>query len=217
VSPPSPPLPFDFDAVIPAGGAARRLGGTDKPMVEIGGATLLDRVIEACHAAGAVSVTVVGPERPTRRPVHRRREEPPGGGPVAAIAAALPVGSAPWVAVLAADLPFVDAEVIHSLCTTLRAADAAAVPAAADGALLLDPDGREQWLAAVYRRAALEARLTDVDPAGMSLRRLVTGLRLLPVAAAAGTVLDCDTWEDVEAARRLDRRGRAPLPDEEEG
>jgi GTP:adenosylcobinamide-phosphate guanylyltransferase len=40
-----------MDVLILAGGDARRLGGVDKPMVEIGGRTLLDRVIEACVEA----------------------------------------------------------------------------------------------------------------------------------------------------------------------
>jgi molybdopterin-guanine dinucleotide biosynthesis protein A len=187
-----------FEVLIPAGGSGRRLGGVDKPMVEVGGQTLLDRVIEACVAFGPV--TVVGPQRPTRRPVRWIREDPPGGGPVAAIAAGLAVCSHDWVGVFAADLPFLDASTVHSLWTTLAEA---AGPY--DGALVVDADGRDQWLAAIYRRDSLLAKLAEQGAAridGLPLRRLVENLRLLRVVEAGRAAFDCDTWEDVAAARR---------------
>ncbi|MFJ8298516.1 NTP transferase domain-containing protein [Streptomyces sp. NPDC094447] len=71
------------DAVVLAGGAARRLGGADKPGVRVGGRPLLDRVLAACR--GAERTVVVGAPRPTVRPVHWTREDPPGGGPLAAL------------------------------------------------------------------------------------------------------------------------------------
>src|SRR5690242_2965374 len=98
-----------FDAVVLAGGEARRLGGVDKPGLSLGGVTMLDRVLGACVSAGAASLTVVGPERETDFDVVWTRESPPGGGPVPALAAGLAAGSQSLVAVLAADLPLLDA------------------------------------------------------------------------------------------------------------
>ncbi|MFE9042808.1 DUF6457 domain-containing protein [Streptomyces sp. NPDC007818] len=72
-----------YDAVVLAGGAARRLGGVDKPGVRVGGRALLDRVLAAC--AGAGRTVVVGDPRPTVRPVRWTREQPSGTGPVAAL------------------------------------------------------------------------------------------------------------------------------------
>jgi molybdopterin-guanine dinucleotide biosynthesis protein A len=201
------------DVLILAGGEARRLGGVDKPMVEIGGWTLLDRVIEAVHDAAhhgvefaevapASAVTVVGPVRPTRRTVRWVREDPPGGGPVAAIVAGLSACRSPCVGVFAGDLPFLNAETVHSLWTALAESESDR----SDGAVAVDADGREQWLAAVYRRDALLAKIADQgtdDLRGFSLRRLVGDLRLLRIAPAGQSVLDCDTWEDVAAARRI--------------
>ncbi|NED17374.1 NTP transferase domain-containing protein, partial [Streptomyces sp. SID9913] len=37
-----------YDAVVLAGGAARRLSGADKPGVHVGGRALIDRVLAAC-------------------------------------------------------------------------------------------------------------------------------------------------------------------------
>jgi molybdopterin-guanine dinucleotide biosynthesis protein A len=198
-----------FDALILAGGLARRLGGADKPMVEIGGRTLLDRAVESCAEAGRI--TVVGPPRPTGRPVRWTREDPPGGGPAAAIAAGLPDCSREWVVVLAADLPFVDADTVHSLWTAVaESGDAADSPV--DGAVTVDSGGREQWLAAIYRRRALHAELAERAAGGVTglpLRRLVENLALARVAGLAGAVLDCDTWEDVAAARRIAGQDRS--------
>src|SRR3954451_22611863 len=96
-----------YDAVVHPGGRGGPLGGVDKPALRVGSTSLLDRVLAAVRDAS--SVVVVGPLRATELPVAWVREEPPGGGPVAALAAGLPLVTAPLVAVLAADLPFLDA------------------------------------------------------------------------------------------------------------
>ncbi|NEC24973.1 NTP transferase domain-containing protein, partial [Streptomyces parvus] len=56
-----------YDVIVLAGGAAKRLGGADKPGVRVGGRALLDRVLAACD--GATRTVVVGDRRPTARPV----------------------------------------------------------------------------------------------------------------------------------------------------
>jgi molybdopterin-guanine dinucleotide biosynthesis protein A len=194
-----------FGAVVLAGGAAHRLGGADKPAVRVGGATLLDRVLAACAEAG--ETVCVGPRRPTVRPVRWTRESPPGGGPVAALAAGLVQVSAARVLLLAADLPFLGAELVRTL---VREAGRA------DGAVLTDAEGRDQWLAACYQRAALDSRLDRLRAGrgtleGSSLRALVSGLDLRRVADPAGLGFDCDTWEDVRHVRRLVEDGGRDL------
>ena len=195
--------PGTYDAVVLAGGTARRFGGaTDKVALEVGGTPLLDRVLVGC--AGARTTIVVGPRRPTRRPVSWVREQPPGGGPVAAVAAALPSVTADRVLLLAADLPFFEPATAAVL---LRGLDG---DPDADAAVLVDADGRDQPLAAAYRTAPLLAALTALgDPAGLPLRRLVGGLATRRIADADGAALDCDTWDDLARAR-AHARARAP-------
>jgi molybdopterin-guanine dinucleotide biosynthesis protein A len=209
VSPVSTPA---FDAVVLAGGRARRLGGADKPMVEVGGIALLDRVLDACSGAGAARVIVVGPERPITHEVTWVLEQPPGGGPAAAVAAALDKCEQDWVGVFAADLPFLDAETIHSLWTTIEAHHAAH-----DGAITLDERGREQWLAAIYRRDALMNAVAEIGgtdrAAGLALRRLVEKLRLVPAQVPRRALMDCDTWDDVDAARLIEAGDDGPRRD----
>lgn len=191
-------------AVVLAGGAARRMGGVDKAALVVGGASLLDRVLAALVDAAAI--VVVGPRRTVRGPdrVTFAQEDPPGGGPVAGLAAALPLVTAPLVALVAADLPFLNAATV----TRLRAGvgvggePAAGQPldgALLDGALLVDPDGRDQLLMGVWRTAALRTAI-PAAPRGVALRAVLAGLRVARLPADARTCADCDTPTDLEAA-----------------
>jgi molybdopterin-guanine dinucleotide biosynthesis protein A len=180
-----------YDAIVLAGGRARRLGGAAKPQLTVGGRTLLDAAVAAVARAG--QVVVVGPEQPVGRPVIWRREEPPGGGPVAALAAGLPATSAPLVVVLAADLPAI-APAVPALL--------AAVPM--DGAAVLtDAAGRANYLAAVWSRPALAAALASLGRVdGAAMRALVAATpSVVPVPDAGGWGQDCDTWDELARAR----------------
>src|SRR4051812_25801730 len=96
--------PDPYDAVVLAGGGARRLNGADKPGVVVGGRPLVSWV--AAAVADATRLVVVGPPRPELRGAVTVREDPPGAGPIPALRAGLARVRAPWTAVLAADLPF---------------------------------------------------------------------------------------------------------------
>ncbi|WP_328742470.1 molybdenum cofactor guanylyltransferase [Streptomyces caniferus] len=223
----------DYDTIVLAGGAARRLGGADKPALSVGGRPLLDRVLAACPDA-AITV-VVGPHRPTTRTVVRALDDPPGGGPLAALDAGLRHTTAPTVLVLSADLPFLTAATVQTLLAAATETSAAAAPdgasaghdegaphdgaaprdesarpgtdATRDGAMLRDASGRDQPLVAAYRAEPLRRELARVRAAhgtlaGLPLRALVNGLQLERVPDATTTAsFDCDTWEDISAAR----------------
>ncbi|WP_328425813.1 NTP transferase domain-containing protein [Streptomyces sp. NBC_00443] len=185
-----------YDAVVLAGGAARRLGGVDKPGVRVGGRPLLDRVLAAC--SDARTTVVVADPRPTARPVTWAREDPPGGGPVAALDAGLRHTGAEQVVVLSADLPFLDEGTVRRLLAALRSGGA-------DGALLTDADGRDQPLVAAYRAPALRRELAALTQgrdglAGLPLRRLTGKLGLTRVPDPVAS-FDCDTWDDIATAR----------------
>jgi len=186
-----------YDAIVLAGGAAKRLGGADKPGVRIGGRSLLDRVLAACAGAGVT--VVVGGRRPTARPVDWVREVPVGGGPLAALDAGVRHTAAESVLVLSADLPFLGETTVTSL---LDAAGAGTH----EGALCTDPDGRDQPLVAVYRAEPLRRELALLATehgrlAGLPLRLLTAELNLARVEAGSLASFDCDTWEDIAAAR----------------
>jgi molybdopterin-guanine dinucleotide biosynthesis protein A len=197
--------------IVLAGGTAARLGGADKPGLTVGGRTLLESVVSAGTEAGARQIIVVGPDRPglDGRP-RFVREEPPGAGPVAALRRGLAElgGAAPWVAVVAADLPFLRAPYLSAL---LRAAGDHG------GAILVDDEGRAQWLAGCWRAGVLRRAASGY--AGSSLHGLLAPLRPARVAirVQAGEPppwLDCDTEADLRRARdwqaRAGRQGASP-------
>ncbi|MFB9965216.1 molybdenum cofactor guanylyltransferase [Sinosporangium siamense] len=185
-----------FDAVVLAGGQARRLDGLDKPAQEVGGRSLLGRVVSALAEAGARRVVVVGPRRDLPGAVFVR-EDPPGGGPVPALRAGLAEVEAPCLALFAGDLPFLVPWIVAEL---LKAAESAS------GAVLVDNGGREQWLAGTWRVEALREALAGYE--GGSLRGLLgplgpVRLAVPPRPDGADVWFDCDTMDDLRTARRL--------------
>lgn len=214
--------PPSYDALVLAGGRARRLGGVSKPDVVVGGRRLLAHVLGAVAGPDVRRVVVVGPDTlvlPTG--VTRTLEDPPDGGPVAGIAAGLAAlrdGAEPgWVLVLACDVPRVAGAVPRLVdAASTRAADASAQ--ACDGVVLVDDDGRDQPLVGLYRRAALDDALARLDAAsgssvdgrggvrGASVRALVDALDLVRLTDAEHHGVDVDTWSDVRA---LDGEGPA--------
>lgn len=182
-----------FDAIVLAGGSARRLGGVDKPALEVGGTSLLEQALAAVDTA--VRVVVVGPTRATARMVRWRIEQPAGGGPVAAIAAALCEISADRLVVLAADLP----DVAPAVPALLAALDASG----ADAAVLVDEGGRANHLAAAWRTESLRSVLAALgDPSGVPARALYAAADVHAVPDLDGWGRDTDTWDDIAAARR---------------
>ncbi|MEV4767909.1 molybdenum cofactor guanylyltransferase [Micromonospora humida] len=148
-----------YAAVVLAGGAARRMGGRDKPAVPVHGRPMRDLVLAA--VADAVPRVLVGPDGALPADVLVTREEPAGGGPVAATYAGLALlGPGPAVvALLAADLPLLTRPAVGALLDTLAAE---AGPAAADGVCLVDDRGRRQPLCGVWRVPTLRAALDRV-------------------------------------------------------
>ncbi|MFV2196908.1 molybdenum cofactor guanylyltransferase [Nocardiopsis sp. LOL_012] len=185
-----------LDAVVLAGGGARRLGGADKPGLVVGGRTLLERVAEAVRAhTPDAGLTVVGPERGSPR-ARYVREDPPGSGPVPALRAGLAHVEREWFALLAADLPHLAPAHLEELSAALTGADT--------GAVYVDAEGREQWLTGLWRTAAVREALAAYG--GRSLYRLLGPLEPRTVPLPGGDAFDVDTPEDLERARRrLDR------------
>jgi molybdopterin-guanine dinucleotide biosynthesis protein A len=183
-----------FDAIVLAGGAARRLGGADKPMLDVDGAPMLVHVLDAVAAAGIR--VVVGPLRSIDRTVIWCHEAPPGGGPVAGLAAGLPLTAASTLVVLAADLPRIGPAIDRLLEALRPQLDA----------VVLSSGGRRNHLAAAWHRPALVAALGRVGaPQGVSMRALAAGATVAEVADA-GWGDDCDTWSDL--ARHRSRSAR---------
>ncbi|MCF0092791.1 molybdenum cofactor guanylyltransferase [Micromonospora sp. MH99] len=192
-----------YAAVVLAGGAARRMGGVDKPALPVGGLSMRDRVLAAVD--DAAPRVLVGPGNGVADGVRVTREDPPGGGPVAATAAGLALldPDTTLVALLAADLPLLTRTAIGDLLTHLDR------ERSVEGVCFVDADGRRQSLCGVWRVAALRAGLARLaaerggNLAGAPVRALLAGLAVGEVPWAGDGPppwFDCDTDEDVRRA-----------------
>ena len=189
---PSDPAP---GAIVLTGGGGVRLGGADKASIEVGGRTLLEHSLAALSDIG--EVVVVGAEVPTSRPVTFTREDPVGGGPAAGLLAGLGrfARTPQAVVVLAVDMPLVGPGTVGRLL---------AAAAGAEGAVLVDDDGRQQYLCAAYSVDALERarRASGAETGhGLAMGRLVGDLVLAEVPAVGSEARDLDTWADLAALR----------------
>ena len=176
-----------YDAIVLAGGRARRAGG-EKLALRRGGQSVLDLAVLA--VGDAATVVVVGPVvavPKVRGQLVWRREDPPYGGPVAAIAAALPELRCERVVVLAGDVPAAGPAVTATL---------AALGADIDVAVVVDTEGVQQPLLAAYRTDWLRER---VAAGGRAARSLLDGARCVEVPDRWDAARDVDTREDAAA------------------
>lgn len=164
---------------------------------------MLARIVRAVREAAAGRVIVVGPARPGLE-VRVVREEPPGAGPVAALRVGLEEVKAPWVAVLAADLPFLNGEHVKALLVAARDAVVATGASPSPGAVLVDETGREQWLAGCWRTAVLREAIKGYQDGSMRGLFGPLGPVMVRLPADEGGPppwLDCDTPDDLRRAR----------------
>lgn len=178
-------------AIVLAGGAARRFGGTDKIALELAGVSVLDRLLGVLSAD--TDVVVVGPLRRVARDARFLREDPPGGGPVAALAAGLTLIRAERTYLLAGDLPFVTPAVLDLLAKAVEGRD---------GSMALDADGRDQPLLSCWDTARLRAAL-PAKTTGAPLLKTLAALDVIrvPVTGHPPPWWDCDTpaaWEQAK-------------------
>lgn len=129
--------------VILAGGLARRMGGTDKPLLHLGGRPLLDHIIgRLAPQCDALILNANGaPERFSnfRLPIVPD-PIPDHPGPLAGILAALEwtvhhKPSAEWVVSVSGDTPFLPSDLFQRLCEEFERKRASPVCAASDGRL----------------------------------------------------------------------------------
>jgi molybdopterin-guanine dinucleotide biosynthesis protein A len=156
-----------FAGAVLAGGESRRMG-EDKARLLFGGEPLWRRQMRVLTAAGAAPVGVVRRAgQPEIAPeVRHVRDEFSGAGPLAGLHAALKASGAAWVAVLAVDMPAIEAAWFRGLWTQC---------AAGRGAVAQHADGFEP-LAAIYPREALGVVAARLEAGRFSLQETIAEL-----------------------------------------
>ncbi|HEY8491167.1 MAG TPA: molybdenum cofactor guanylyltransferase [Dehalococcoidia bacterium] len=198
----------DVTGAVLAGGRSRRMG-TDKARLELGGRPLLFYVLDALTTV-ADDLLVVGPRHrlpplpPAVRAVEDRR---PGRGPLEGIATALRESRGRWVLVAACDLPFLQPALLRELCDRAAGCDAV-VP---------HVGGRHHLLIVLARHAlpkvegVLRQGETRVDRALAALDLRTLGEEAVRrVDPDLLSLFNVNTPEDLQQARALLQRGRAP-------
>ena len=190
-----------FGAVL-AGGESRRMG-RDKARLRVRGEVLWRRQVRVLREAGAEPVVLVRREgQSAMRGVRVVRDVFTGAGPLAGLHAALgSAGEATWVAVLAVDMPAVDAAWFARLRRRC---------ARGCGAVVRHAEGFEP-LAAIYpveARAVVERRLRRGERAMQGLvRALVRAKRMAVVEIAEAERTAMENWNSPQDRRRR-RTGR---------
>jgi molybdenum cofactor guanylyltransferase len=109
-------------AVILCGGAGRRVGGVDKPLLPFGGRPLVERVVERVRPQ--VDQVIISANRNVERYAAYGKvvtDPLPGyAGPLAGILAALGACNTPWLVACAGDAPDLPADLVQRCRETLR-------------------------------------------------------------------------------------------------
>ena len=192
----------DVSAIVLAGGQSRRLG-IDKTALRIGGQTLLARTVEllarVCREVIVVTSTPAQRSQPTLLYV---TDTYPGKGVLSAIHAGLVSAQSPYCLAVAADMPFLNADLLGYL-TSLAPGYDVVVPVI---------DGQFEPLHAVYSRQCIpfiQRRLeADSSPRVISFFGEVSVGRVSEEEMAAYdptmlSLFNINTPVDLERARRL--------------
>ena len=189
-----PSMSHPCAVAITAGGASRRMG-TDKARLLVAGEPLIARLDTALCAIGPVMIiggdsTLLAILESGRSTAAHVGDLHPGEGPLGALLTALGVATEPSVALVACDLPDLDAAVVLQLLEE-HVATGADVTVPLVG-------GHSQWHVSIWRRGVLGELEERFESGERSLRRATYGLRTTHVVIADGTKLaDLDTPQDL--------------------
>lgn len=166
-----------FSAVVLAGGRSTRMG-SEKALLSVAGRALWQRQCDVLREAGATEVFLSArsdqPWADDPVVVGRFdaivRDAKPDCGPLAGIVAALERASCPHLAVLAIDLPEMEAAWFRHLATV-----AAGEKGEADVGVVGRRKGYFEPLAALYPKCLYDAALAALRAGDYSLQRLIAG------------------------------------------
>ena len=176
---------------ILAGGASSRFG-RDKALVEIGGLSMLERMIRLLRAATKEVKLVVGRDDYKKFGLESVADQWPGEGPLGGIITALEdatrsAAKSEWNLILSCDMPFLTKEWLSFLLRRAEASTAEVIlPRSASG---------PEPLCACYRNRAA-AKLRKAFEAGT--RKVTDGLKHVTTE-----VLDEADWKRFDSAGRL--------------
>jgi molybdopterin-guanine dinucleotide biosynthesis protein A len=185
-------------AIVVAGGRGVRLGeGPPKALRQLGGRTLLERMVERARtwsnevivsAPPAMEIPNVG-----ATVVRDAAAFGPWAGPLVALASALGSVRAPWAVALAVDLPFVRDELIELLWSRRmrEATPLSGTPSHAEALAVIPWSSRgAEPLCALYRREAAPILMAASREGERALSRAALALPLVQIPEEEVRALD---------------------------
>jgi len=192
---------------IIAGGQSRRMG-RDKAFVELGGISLIERVIQRSADLGQAE-TILITNKPAdyahlRLPMHR--DALADKGSLGGIYTALLRAQNPAVLVLACDMPFVNADMLRFMIAQLDADTDIVVPRV---------DGYPQALHAIYRKTCIPPIRAQLEANRLKIIRFYDQMRVryldepdyAELDPAGRAFSNLNTPAELEHARQLLRVG----------
>ena len=196
-------------AIVLAGGRSRRLGGCDKPLLEVAGrplvAHVLARVVPQVDAVVLACSRSAAAYRQFGWPVVA--DEQPDQGPLAGFAAALATVRSSWALVVAADTPFLPLDLVARMAPSCHR----------HGAAVASAGGRRQNLTMLLAAPQAHALAAFFAAGGRAAKRWLDAEDVPTVEFDADAFRNVNTAADLAAVRARcagsDRAATAPGAD----
>lgn len=185
----------DVTGIVFCGGSGRRLGGVEKPLIEVAGRPLLAWVLERLEKQVA-TVVLSGADRSAyaRFGCEMVPDRAPGEGPLSGLATAVEVATTEWIFTCPGDTPYLAENLVELLAPD---AERAGVAVPHDG-------NRRQNLFLLLRRDCAESLVRFFEQGGRAAHRWLdeNGIGVTDLSAIAGSFFNVNTPDDLEAWRR---------------
>ncbi|MDE0056459.1 MAG: molybdenum cofactor guanylyltransferase [Gammaproteobacteria bacterium] len=185
----------DVTGIVFCGGSGRRLGGVEKPLIEVAGRPLLAWVLEPLGKQVA-TVVLSGADGSAyaRFGCEIVPDRAPGEGPLSGLATAVEVTTTDWIFTCPGDTPYLAENLVE-----LLTADAERV-----GVAVPHDGNRRQNLFLLMRRDRAESLVRFFEQGGRAAHRWLdeNGIGVTDLSAIAGSFFNVNTPDDLEAWRQ---------------
>ena len=192
-----------FSLAIIAGGKSRRMG-RDKAFLDLGGKTLIERVITASADLGQSQTLLITnkPDEYRHLGLEMYTDILPDKGSLGGIYTALTQAAHPAVLVLACDMPFIKTELLRFMIAQLDEATDIVVPRV---------EGYPQGMHAIYRKTCLPPIREQLQANRLKIIRFYGKMRVryldeadyAPYDAEGRSFTNLNTPAELEQAREL--------------
>ena len=193
----------DITGIVLCGGAGRRLGGVQKPLIEVSGRPLLAWVLDRLrNQVDAVMLSGADGPAYAHFGCEMVPDRAPGEGPLSGLASAMEVVTTDWIFTCPGDSPYLAENLIELLTDD---AERAGVAVPHDG-------NRRQNLFLLMRRERAESLVSFFNEGGRAAHRWLdaNGIVATDLSAIAESFFNVNTPDDLEAWRRRTKENAAP-------